>query len=68
MAKERLANCDTTDLLSCNDLVAIMRIKLTTKIKTDADHVVSIVDRHRRRQLAKDSAYNKQAVILTALN
>ena len=67
LAKERLANRDTADLLSCNDLVEIMRHKLPSKIQTDADLVASIEDRHRRRQHAKDFAYRKQATILSAL-
>ncbi len=66
LAKERLANRETADLLSCNDLVEIMRHKLPTKIETDTDLVASIEDRHRRRQLAKDFAYKKQAAILSA--
>lgn len=66
LAKERLANRETADLLSCNDLVEIMRHKLPSKIQTDADLVASIEDRHRRRQLAKDFAYRKQATILSA--
>lgn len=66
LAKERLASRDTADLLSCNDLVEIMRHKLPTKIQTDADLVAAIEDRHRRRQLAKDFAYQKQAAILSA--
>jgi SRSO17 transposase len=66
LAKERLANRETANLLSCNDLVEIMRHKLPTKIETDADLVASIENRHRRRQLAMDSAYRKQAAILSA--
>lgn len=66
LAKERLANRETANLLSCNDLVEIMRHKLPSKIETDADLAASIEDRHRRRQLAKDFAYKKQAVILSA--
>ena len=66
LAKARLANRDTADLLSCNDLVEIMRHKLPTKIETDADLVASIENRHRQRQLAKDFAHRKQAAILSA--
>ena len=66
LAKERLANRDTADLLSCKDLVQIMRHKLPRKIQTDADLVASVEDRHRRRQLAKDFAYRKQTTILSA--
>ncbi|MCM8622169.1 MAG: IS701 family transposase [Candidatus Accumulibacter sp.] len=67
LAKERIAHRDTADLLSCNDLVKIMRHKLPSKIQSDADLVASIEDRHRRRQHAKDFAYRKQAAILSAL-
>jgi hypothetical protein len=67
LAKERMAHRDTADLLSCNDLVEIMRHKLPSKIQTDADLVASIKDRHRRRQHAKDLACRKQASILSAL-
>ena len=67
LAKERMAHRETADLLSCNDLVEIMRHKLPSKIQTDDDLVASIVDRHRRRQHAKNFAYRKQATILSAL-
>lgn len=66
LAKECLANRETADLLSCNDLIEIMRHKLPTKIETDADLVASIEDRHRRRQLAMNFAYRKQVAILSA--
>jgi SRSO17 transposase len=66
LAKERLANRETAELLSCNDLVEIIRHKLPCKIETDADLAASIEDRHRRRQLAKDFAYRKQVAILSA--
>jgi SRSO17 transposase len=66
LAKERLANRETADLLSCNDLVEIMRHKLPRKIETDADLVASIENRHRQRQLAKNFAHRKQAAILSA--
>jgi hypothetical protein len=66
LAKERLANRETADLLSCNDLVDIMRHKLPTKIETDDDLVAMIEDRHRRRRIAMDHAYRKQALMLEA--
>lgn len=66
LAKERLAHRETADLLSCNDLIEIMRHKLPRKIETDADLVASIKDRHQRRQIAKNFAYRKQADILSA--
>lgn len=66
LAKERLANRETAELLSCNDLVEIMRHKLPTKIETDDDLVAMIEDRHRRRQTAMDHAYQKQALMLEA--
>ena len=66
LAKERLAHRDTADLLSCNDLVEIMRQKLPTKIETDGDLVALIEDRHRRRRTAMAHAYQKQALMLAA--
>ncbi len=51
IAKERLANRDTANLLSCNDLVRIIRHKLPNKIQTDAGLVASIENRLRRRQM-----------------
>ena len=66
LAKERLAHRDTANLLSCNDLVEIMRHTLPRKIETDDDLVASIEDRHRRRPFAKNFAYQKQANILSA--
>lgn len=66
LAKERLAHRETAELLSCNDLVEIMRHKLPTKIETDDDLVAMIEDRHRRRRVARNHAYQKQALMLGA--
>ena len=63
LAKERMACRESADLLSCNDRVQIMRHKLPSKIKTDADLVASIEARHRRRQRARNFAYEKQGNI-----
>ena len=64
LAKERLAHRDTANLLSCRDLVEIMRHKLPTKIVTDEDLAASINDRHQRRRKAMDAAYRRQAAML----
>ena len=64
LAKERLANRETAQLLSCNDLVEIMRHKLPTKINCDEDLVSMIENRHRRRRAAMDRAYRKQAIMI----
>ena len=66
LAKERLAHRDTDRLLSCNDLVQILKHKLPSKIETDEDLVMTIQNRHRRRQNAMASAYRKQAATLAA--
>lgn len=66
LVKERLTNRETAELLSCNDLIEIMRHKLPTKIQTDDDLVTMIEDRHRRRRAAMDHAYRKQALRLEA--
>jgi hypothetical protein len=54
LAKERIAHRETAELLSCRDLVQIMRHRLPTKIITDEDRAESIIDRHRRRRQAMD--------------
>ena len=66
LAKERIAHRETAELLSCRDLVEIMRHRLPTKIVTDEDLAASIIDRHRRRHQAMESAYRKQAAMLSA--
>lgn len=66
--KERMAHRETAELLSCRDLVEIMRHKLPLKIATDEDLVASIADRHTRRRRAMDSAYRRQAEMLSASN
>lgn len=65
LAKERLANRETAELLSCNDLIDILRHKLPTRIETDDDLTNMITDRHRRRQTARDNAYRRQADFLS---
>lgn len=66
LAKERMAHRETAELLSCRDLVDIMRHRLPTKIVTDHDLAESIIDRHRRRRQAMESAYRKQTAMLAA--
>ena len=68
LAKERMAHRATAELLSCRDLVEIMRHRLPTKIVTDEDLAESIIDRHQRRRQAMESAYRKQAAMLSALD
>ena len=67
LAKERLAHRDTTaSMLSCDDLIDILRHKLPNKVKTDDDMVAMITERHRRRLEAMQSAYRKQTETLGA--
>jgi len=67
LAKERLVHREiTASMLSCHDLIDILRHKLPSKVKTDDDMVAMITDRHRRRQEAMQSAYRKQAETLEA--
>ncbi len=68
LAKERMAHRETDRLLSCNDLVQILRHKLPSKIESDADLVLTIQNRHRRRQDAMDSAYRRLEASLEALH
>ena len=65
LAKERIAHRETAELLSCRDLVDIMRHRLPTKVVTDEDLAASISDRHRRRRQAMESAYRMQAAMLS---
>ncbi len=66
LAKERLANRQTAELLSCNDLIDILRYKLPTKVSTDKALAQMIANRHRRRRTARDSAYRKQLATCAA--
>ncbi len=66
LAKERLAHRNTDSLLSCNDLVQILKHKLPSKIETDEDLVMTIQNRHRRRRDSMKFAYQKQAATLAA--
>ena len=69
LAKERLVHREiTASMLSCHDLIDILRHKLSSTVQTDDDMVAMIEDRHRRRQEAMQSAYQKQAETLGALN
>lgn len=49
LTKERLVNRETAKLLSCHELIDIMRHKLPAKVKTNDDLVTIIDKRHRRR-------------------
>lgn len=61
LAKERLAHREiTANMLSCHDLLDILRHKLPSKVKTDEDMAAMIEERHRRRLDAMQSAYRKQ--------
>ncbi len=66
LTKERLAHRNTDSLLSCNDLVQILKHKLPSKIENDEDLVMTIQNRHRRRRDAMKFAYQKQAATLAA--
>ena len=69
LAKERLAHRDiSASMLSCHDLIDILRHKLPRKIKTDDDMAEMITERHRRRLEAMQSAYENQAKTLGASN
>ncbi len=57
LAKERLAPREiTASMLSCHDLIDILRHKLPSKIKTDDDMAIMIEERHRRRRVAMQSS------------
>ena len=64
LAKERMAGRDTHRLLSCQDIVEMLRHKLPSKIQSDEDLVMTIANRHQRRQSASASQYRKQELTL----
>jgi hypothetical protein len=66
LAKERLANRETAKLLSCRDVVEMLRHRLPAKINSDEALVKSIAERHQRRQRAMEAAYRRQAATLNA--
>ena len=66
LAKERLSNRETAKLLSCRDVVEMLRHRLPSKIESEDDLVQSIVERHEQRRRAIKSAYKRQAAILNA--
>jgi hypothetical protein len=49
-------------LLSCLDIVEMLRHKLPKKVQSDDDLATTIADRHQRRANAMKSAYNKQGL------
>jgi SRSO17 transposase len=59
LTKERLALRDTHRLLSCLDVVEMLRHKLPSKINSDQDLATSIQQRHRRRLEAAKHHYEK---------
>lgn len=60
LAKERLALRDTAQLLSCEDVVQMIKHRLPTKVRDDDALVSQIVRRHQRRNTARKSAYQRQ--------
>ena len=67
LAKERLALRDTAKLLSCEDVVQMIKHRLPSKVIDDDDLATQIVARHRRRDVAQQSAYRKQKRELVSL-
>ena len=60
----RLRREGLPSMLSCHDLIDILRHKLPSKVRTDDDMTAMITERHRRRLDAMQSAYKKQAETL----
>jgi SRSO17 transposase len=64
MAEERTAQCDTEPLLSCADVVALLKHFLPQAVVSRDDVIDQMRVRHRQRQAAIDSAYLIQATRL----
>lgn len=60
LAKERLALRDTAQLLSCEDVVQMIKHRLPPKVSDNDDVVSQIASRHQRRVAAMHSAYQRQ--------
>jgi SRSO17 transposase len=61
MAEERIARRDTEPLLSCADIVALLKHFLPKAAVTREDVIEQMRFRHRQRQASIDSAYAIQA-------
>ena len=61
MAEERTARRDTEPLLSCADIVALLKHFLPQAAVTREDVIEQMRWRHRQRQASIDSAYSVQA-------
>jgi SRSO17 transposase len=61
MAEERVARRDTEPLLSCADIVALLKHFLPQAAVTREDVIEQMRWRHRQRQASIDSAYSVQA-------
>ena len=64
MLEERLLQREKTPLLSCADIVALLRHLLPKAAVTEADVLAQLNERHRRRQAAIDSAEKMQSKAL----
>ena len=65
--KEHLRHREiTASMLSCHDLIDILRHRLPSKVRTDDDMAAMIEECHRRRLKAMQSACQKQAETLGA--
>jgi len=62
------AHRDTAKLLSCHDQVEIMRHKLPNRIVTDKGLTTPIIDRHKQRHQATESANRQPTAILDTLD
>ena len=60
LAKERLALRDTVQLLSCEEVVQMIKRRLPSKVIDDEDVVSQITSRHQRRIAAMHSVYQRQ--------
>jgi SRSO17 transposase len=67
LAKERLALRDTAQLLSCEDVVQMIRHRLPSRVIDDDDVVSQIASRHQRRIAAMHSAYQRQRKELSSM-
>ncbi|MBC7454564.1 MAG: hypothetical protein H7335_12815 [Massilia sp.] len=68
LTKERLALRATAQLLSCEDVVQMLKHRLPSKLIDDESLVSQIVSRHQRRNTARNSAYQRQGRAWAPIN
>jgi len=60
LLKERMLHKNTVDLLSCTDIIELLRLFLPRRDVTEEEVLRQLQLRHRKRQASIDHAYENQ--------